>query len=82
MDSIYQTGIMGRFRTETGLGGPLRNYYLGHKPMLFLHRLLPPDHPSTPLIYVADSASASHGWSLMLSGGLERERAGERERGR
>jgi len=41
-----------------------------------------PPSPSTPLNYVADSASASHGWSVMRSGGLERERAPERTRER
>ncbi|KAM7368966.1 hypothetical protein PAMP_013266 [Pampus punctatissimus] len=45
--------------------------------MLFL-RGVHPYNPHLPL-YVADSASASHGWSLMRSRGLERER--ERQRG-
>lgn len=55
--------------------------------MLFLQRQQPhPHYPSSSLVaphqhfYVADSVSASHGWSLMRSGGLERERA--RKRGR
>lgn len=50
---------------------------MGHRPVLVLLRLL--SHHPRPLIYVADPASASHGWSLMRSGGLERDRARERE---
>lgn len=50
-------------------------------------RALPPPPPPPlccPLLYVADAASASHGWSLMRSGELDwwRPRVRRRERGR
>lgn len=42
------------------------------------------DPPPRPLLYVADAASASHGWSLMRSGELDwwGPRVRRRERGR
>lgn len=42
------------------------------------------DPPLRPLLYVADAASASHGWSLMRSGELDwwGPRVRRRERGR
>lgn len=55
------------------------NYYVGYKPILFLHKLLPHYPYLPPPSPSLRPASASHGWSLMRSGGSVRER--ERERG-